>query len=265
MRLFQVGLLLLGLLATTISARADLSELLQWQLRGDSGAYVSSGFHDWRSVSKYRSRPGLHAGYDIAMLAGSAVRTPWAGRVVAITPWYGSELGVTVRLENGWEATFGHITSSVSVGQQVTRGDLIGRVVVDHLDVKVRDSSGSYVDFALRKIASFGMAQLSPRPAALTHSEQEKKAAAQAFGEYRLLVETLAVEEVQVRSGLLARNALSQRHKRLNALRPLAAVHAELMNLQLPTKTEAPTLDTDPGRPVTDALLGEARGSLLVR
>jgi hypothetical protein len=261
-RIFWPALLLLWLSAVAW-AWADLGALLAWQRRGDSGAFVSSGFHDWRGVSKYRSRPGLHAGYDIAMLPGSAVRTPWAGTVVSIAPWYGYEVGVTLRLDSGWEATFGHITSSVHVGQQVRAGDTVGRVVVDHVDVKVRDHRGGYVDFAVHKIRSTGegiAALTQPLLPALPprYSEKEKKAAAQAFAEYNRLLASLAEDEAQVRSGLLARKALPQRHKRLDALRPLAVLHAELTSQVLPRKPVSPTFEADPGRPVTDALLGRS-------
>lgn len=237
-------------------AGADLGDLLAWQRQGDSGAFVSSGFHDWRGVSKYRSRPGLHAGYDIAMLAGSAVRTPWPGRVVAITPWYGPEVGVTVCLENGWEATFGHITSSVQVGQQVRRGDVIGRVVVDHVDVKMRDGGGAYVDFATHKLPSTSQASPATRVARPLPTEAEKKAAAEAHREYLALLERLSEEEALVRQGLLPRKTLSERHKRLDALRPLVKQHAQLSGQPVPRKPSPPRVAPWGGRPVTDALLG---------
>lgn len=247
--------LLVALSALAIPAGANLDDLLAWQRQGDSGAYVSSGFHDWRGISKYRSRPGLHAGYDIAMLAGSAVRTPWPGRVVAITPWYGAEVGVTVRLENGWEATFGHITSSVTLGQSVRRGDLIGRVVVDHVDVKMRDSGGGYVDFAAHKLPTTGLMAVATAPPP-GYSPAEKKAAAEAYREYLALLERLAEDEALVRRGLLPRKALSERHKKLEAIRPLARLHAELNGKSVPRKPASPEVAPADARPVTDALLG---------
>lgn len=126
---------------------AELERLLEFQKVGDAGAFVSSGFHDWRTVSKYRSRAGIHGGYDIAMLAGAEVRAAWSGEVVAISRWYGSEYGVTVRSSTGHEATYGHISPLVRVGEAVKSGDVLGTVVVDHVDVKVRDRFGSLVDF----------------------------------------------------------------------------------------------------------------------
>jgi len=142
-------LLLLALLhVMSHSASAELNRLLEFQRLGDSGAYISSGFHDWRTVSKYRRQPGLHAGYDIAMLANSPVRAAWSGTVIRIAPWYGSEYGVTVRDPSGYEATYGHISPSVRAGQSVRAGDILGRVVVDHVDVKICNQKGAFVDFA---------------------------------------------------------------------------------------------------------------------
>lgn len=249
--------LLLWVLATT-PAWADLQELLRLQRLGDSGAYVSSGFHDWRTTSVYRRRAGLHAGYDIAMLAGSAVRTPWAGRVVAVTPWYGREVGVTLELANGWEVTFGHITSAVVVGQQVRGGELLGRVVVDHVDVKARGRSGSYVDFAVHTIPTSGFhAEAAPfdSPADLAPSAQEKKAAKRAFAEYSEALELLANSEAKVRSGLLPRNSLQAPFDRLKALRPLALRHVEWSGQKLPQRSKTDIETEGPSRPTTDLLL----------
>jgi len=143
----RASLFVILLLWLTGAASAELNSLLAVQQKGDPGAFVSSGFHEWRTVSKYRSNPGLHAGYDIAMLAGAPVRAAWAGKVVAITPWYGSEFGVTVQLQNGFEATYGHISPTVRLGDRVGPGEILGTVVVDHVDVKMRDPGGRYVDF----------------------------------------------------------------------------------------------------------------------
>ncbi|MGE0493723.1 MAG: M23 family metallopeptidase [Vulcanimicrobiota bacterium] len=141
--------LLLWLLLS-LSAWGDLDALLLQQRRGDPGCYVSSGFYDPRSVSKYRRYPGLHNGYDIAMLAGSAVRAAWPGQVVAVTPWYGDEFGITVRGRDGVEVTYGHLAPAVWPGDRIEPGQVVGRVVVDHVDVKMRDARGAYVDFRTR-------------------------------------------------------------------------------------------------------------------
>ncbi len=249
----------LGLLSAllVLPARADLQELVRWQKQGDGGAYVSSGFHDWRSVSIYRRRPGLHAGYDIAMLAGSPVRTPWAGTVVAVTPWYGAEMGVTVQLENGWEATFGHITCAVRVGQRVRAGELLGRVVVDHVDVKMRGRSGAFVDFAVHKVpaGAAGLGETSP-PDLPPPTDQEKRAAAAAFAEYDRVVALLAQEEAKIRLGLSSRKSVGAYLKKLDALRPLALQHTRWNGGELPGRPSIPLEESEAGRPVADFLLG---------
>lgn len=155
---------LVGLLVAALfgQAGADLQRLLTWQRKGDSGAYVSSGFYDYRSPSKYRRAAGLHAGYDIAMLAGTPVRAAWAGKVVAVVPWYGAEYGVTVRDGQGYEATYGHISPGVAVGDRVRVGDVVGTVVVDHVDVKMRDPHGRHLDFKAVTLAS--TLPTSPQP-----------------------------------------------------------------------------------------------------
>jgi len=251
------AILLLLLWLSSLPAVADLANLLAWQRQGDSGAYVSSGFHDWRGLSKYRSRPGIHAGYDIAMLAGSSVRTPWPGTVVAITPWYGAEYGVTVRLPNGWEATFGHISPSVSLGRVLQRGDRLGDVVVDHVDVKIQDAGG-YVDFGVHKVR---LAGLPSPPVSVTQSSPpqlpaaQKQAAADAYLQYSAAVAALAEEEAQIRLGLLPPKAAQQRRSQLERLRPLARMHTELTGTSLPKKAGATELGEDTGRPVADFLL----------
>lgn len=256
-RYIRVVLLLLWLVSAP--ALADLADLLSWQRQGDSGAYVSSGFHDWRGVSKYRSRPGLHAGYDIAMLAGSSVRTPWPGTVVAITPWYGAEYGVTVRLPNGWDATFGHISPSVGVGQALRRGDKLGEVVVDHVDVKIRDAHG-YVDFGVDRIRLAGPSlppPISARPSgSASIPAAQKQAAADAFRQYKAGVAALAEEEARVRLGLLSPKVAQQRRSLLQQLRPLARAHAQWSGTPLPRKVETTDPVRDAGRPVADSLLG---------
>lgn len=125
-----------------------LEHLLEVEQRCWGPAWVSSGFHDWRSVSRYRSRAGLHLGYDIAMPYGSPVAAAWPGRVVAVTPWTSNEFGVTVRAAQGWEVTYGHISPGVRPGQWVESGTIIGLIASDHVDVKMTDADGSYVAFA---------------------------------------------------------------------------------------------------------------------
>jgi peptidase M23-like protein len=190
------------LLVLSIPASADLGKLLQYQKIGDPGAYVSSGFHDWRTVSKYRRNPGLHAGYDIAMLAGSPVRAAWPGKVVAITPWYGQEHGVTIQHSDGHEATYGHITPRVTVGQSVQVGDILGAVVVDHVDVKVRDSGGAFVDFASRRLVTIATPQTEESTPRFTEDMKKQIETARQQAKLGLLAENDVVRlEAQLKAG----------------------------------------------------------------
>lgn len=124
-----------------------LDHLVAMQRIAFPEAWVSSTFYDYRTVSMYRRHPGLHLGYDIAMPAGYAVRAAWAGTVISIAPWSDLEWGVTVRSSNGIEATYGHISPAVKVGDTVLCGTIVGHVARDHVDVKMRDASGNYIPF----------------------------------------------------------------------------------------------------------------------
>lgn len=240
-----------------LPATADVDDLLRWQRRGDSGAYVSSGFNDWRGVSKYRSRPGLHAGYDIAMVAGSPVRTPWPGTVVAVTPWYGAEVGVTVRLSNGYEATFGHITAVKRLGEAVNPGDILGYVVVDHVDVKMRDARGIFADFGAYPIAGLDAAPSLTTARTEIPDPKTKKAARDAYFAYDREIAKLDKEEELVRLGLLAPKKAEATRSHLDTLRRLANLHVQLTGEKLPKRRAADDDATPPDsvRPVTDSLL----------
>jgi hypothetical protein len=189
------------------------------------------------------------------MLAGSSVRTPWPGKVVAVTPWYGPEYGVTVLLPNGMEVTFGHLSPSVRTGQTLSRGDEVGRVVVDHVDVKVRDGHG-YVDFGLRKIALAGSPTAALEPPAEGVAAAQRQAAAEAYRRYTEELAELAEEEAQVRLGLLPSGNPERRRERLEGLRPLARLHAQLHGKRLPAKRSSQEAVASSARPITDMLLG---------
>lgn len=144
----------------------DLGTVLAWQRRSYVAAIVTDGFYSPRSVSRYRSRPGLHLGYDIAMPYGTPVLAAWAGTVSAIVPWYGAEYGVSVRHPDGTTATYGHISPRVQVGDAIQPGTVVGIVVSDHVDVKMRDSRGLPYDFGSGVLALVPLAP-GPDPAEL--------------------------------------------------------------------------------------------------
>ena len=133
-----------------------LSALLQTQRASYAQVQVTSGFSDARGVSRYRSQAGLHLGYDLAMPYGCAVLCAWPGRVEAVIPWYGSEVGVRVRHSDGTCATYGHVQARVKAGELVEPGQILGTIASDHLDVKMRDASDQPLDFGLETLAGQG-------------------------------------------------------------------------------------------------------------
>jgi hypothetical protein len=124
-----------------------LSGLVALQQTSWPQAVVTSGFYDWRTVSRYRRNAGLHLGYDVAMPAGIPVRAGWPGAVVSVAPWTDTEWGVTVQTGSGLEVTYGHIHPTVAVGDTLAVGGVVGTIAYDHVDVKMRDAAGNYVDF----------------------------------------------------------------------------------------------------------------------
>jgi len=126
-----------------------------------SYAQVTSGFYDYR--------PGrLHSGYDIGLDAGTQVPSGWAGVVTQIEHWGGCEYAITVKSENGVSVAYGHLSPMVEVGQQVQTGSIIGTVAYDHVDIKMMDACGTYVDFAKENpfLGSPSMAHLEHQAAA---------------------------------------------------------------------------------------------------
>jgi len=134
-------------ISTSAGSVADAAGLVALQRTLCPGAVQTSGFYDWRTVSRYRRNPGLHLGYDIAMPAGTPVRAGWAGTVVSVAPWTDSEWGVTVQTGSGLETTYGHVHPAVTVGDAMAVGSVVGTIAYDHVDVKMRDPAGNYVDF----------------------------------------------------------------------------------------------------------------------
>lgn len=125
----------------------DLADYVQMQQRFFPGAVVTAGFYDWRSTSRYRSHAGLHLGYDVAMPYGCPFSAGWSGTVTAIVLWSGEEYGITVQHADGSSVTYGHVSPKCVVGQHVQAGEPIGTIAYNHVDVKMRDGNGNYVDF----------------------------------------------------------------------------------------------------------------------
>lgn len=209
----------------TASAKAvdGVAGLVELQRSTWPGAVVTSGFYDWRTVSQYRSRAGLHLGYDIAMPAGTPVRAGWAGTVVSVAPWTDTQWGITVLSGSGMEVTYGHLSPSVSVGDPISVGDVVGTVVVDHVDVKMRDSAGSYVDFG-----ADGSAPPTPFDSVRMSSRESQMVAwLVARNSLEVAEDELITRRREKAVASIERKRLEQRVKELEATVPLMARYVE--------------------------------------
>jgi hypothetical protein len=130
------------------SPASNLVDYLGILSRTTPGGIVTGRFSDWRSPSVYRAVGGRHNGYDVALRAGSRVVVGWPGRVSSIVNWYGREYGITVVSPDGFHTTYGHLSPGVRVGQWLEPGDVVGIVVHDHVDIKMRNAHGHPIDFA---------------------------------------------------------------------------------------------------------------------
>lgn len=137
-----------------------LGQLLAMARTKYPDAVVTGRFSDARSVSIYRSHAGLHYGYDVAMPAGTVVPAAWEGDVVAITPWFGQEEGISV-VTGSREATYGHLIPLAKVGQHLKVGDPVGIVARNHVDVKMRGPAGEFIDYGAGD-AEFAVAPVTP-------------------------------------------------------------------------------------------------------
>ena len=132
----------------TITSISPLTDYLNLTRKYFPLAEITGRFQDWRTTSKYRHRAGLHYGYDIYLEKGTKIPVLWDGTVTDVINWYGEEYGVTVTSSNGLNLTYGHVSPRVEPGQKVSRGDIIALCWSDHVDLKMRDSTGNFVDFA---------------------------------------------------------------------------------------------------------------------
>ncbi len=199
----------------TVPAAASLDDLVNLQRIAYPPACVTSTFYDPRTVSKYRRRAGLHLGYDIAMPAGAEVRVGWPGRVVSIAPWYDNEWGVSVLSSNGIEVTYGHIVPGVTMGTALNVGDVVGKVSVNHVDVKMRDGAGNYVPFGENSKAGTNPSLFVPmQPANSRESLMVGWLVAQ--NEVDTLENELGMRQRERRSVQVARERLEERYSNLH-------------------------------------------------
>jgi hypothetical protein len=130
-----------------VGTARDLADLVAIERKLYPPTVVTAGFYDWRTTSKYRSHAGLHFGYDIAMPYGQQFAAGWPGTITSIVVWSGEEHGITVQCPDGRTVTYGHVAPKCHVGQQVLPGMVLGTIARDHVDVKMRDAMGNFVDF----------------------------------------------------------------------------------------------------------------------
>lgn len=89
--------------------------------------YVSSGY-GWR-VHPISGEKNLHRGVDIAVAQGTLIKAIHDGRVVSAGDAGSYGLCVVIEDEKGYQSRYAHCSSlSVTVGQEVKRGDVIAAV-----------------------------------------------------------------------------------------------------------------------------------------
>ncbi|HPZ08491.1 MAG TPA: M23 family metallopeptidase [Candidatus Eremiobacteraeota bacterium] len=133
---------------TTTSTISPLMDYLNLTRKYFPAAEITGRFREWRNISKYRAQAGLHNGYDIYLEKGTKIPAGWPGIVTAVTPWYGEEYGITVLSHDGKSMTYGHVKPLVVVGQRVSRDYIIALCWSDHVDIKMKDSEGNFIDFS---------------------------------------------------------------------------------------------------------------------
>jgi len=123
-----------------------------------SGGYSSQGVFQWpvpgySYISSYygevvdRSKP--HSGVDISGggIYGAKILAADSGRVIQVTSGWGGGYGNSIYIDhgNGYSTRYGHCSSlCVSLGQQVTKGQVIGYVG------STGDSTGPHLHFEIR-------------------------------------------------------------------------------------------------------------------
>lgn len=120
----------------------------------------------------FHGRPTFHGGIDIAADKGTAVVATAAGEVVEVKEdnRFGKYVGI--KHDDGLLSRYGHLSSqSVSVGQRVRAGQLIGAVgstgrsTGAHLDYRVSKNGVKYDPLAVISVPSH-VAIKAPRPSA---------------------------------------------------------------------------------------------------
>lgn len=104
-------------------------------------------FNSYRGPSEARRYAGLHNGYDFLAPAGTPVIAGWDGTVGPLAPYNYEAASWALEVQNGpFIVIYGHINLNETyrkVGTQVKKGDQVGTVYSDHLDIKIKTSESA--------------------------------------------------------------------------------------------------------------------------
>lgn len=115
-------------------------------------------FSSTRLPSGNRTKAGLHDGYDINGSEGGNVIAGWPGKETYIESGWGngsSMVRIEYKAPSGkvYQIEYGHIIPTPGLlNTDIKVGTVIGKirtVYVPHVDIKVRDSSGQWVDWGI--------------------------------------------------------------------------------------------------------------------
>jgi murein DD-endopeptidase MepM/ murein hydrolase activator NlpD len=138
---------------------------------------ITSGYGD---IDSAHSTP--HTGIDLAMNLGEPILSPVKGIVSRIVD-YGSQnigKGVMVKLDNGQELIFGHLSEIhvkkgqlVSVGRKLGEAGSSGRSTGPHLHLGLKNTDGFFADPSLyerlfQKVYAMPHVEMSPQKITLS-------------------------------------------------------------------------------------------------
>lgn len=104
------------------------------------------------NASTGRKEDGLHNGYDFPAPAGTPVIAGWDGTVGPNPPYNYEASSWALEVNNGnFIVIYGHINITnkalFQVGTKVAKGEQIGTVYSDHLDIKIKSEDGRWIDW----------------------------------------------------------------------------------------------------------------------
>ncbi len=104
------------------------------------------------NASTGRRSDGLHNGYDFPAPAGTPVIAGWDGTVGPNPPYNYEASSWALEVNSGtFIVIYGHINITNpelrTVGTKVTKGEQIGTVYDNHLDIKIKSEDGRWIDW----------------------------------------------------------------------------------------------------------------------